>query len=80
MTSLITEGIKKTLTGKKPTIIAAVVSLVVGFFVPLGYIILNKLPFTAQDGVYIAAMVVLTWLCATLGYDKIWQVLNQLKG
>ncbi len=80
ITSLITEAIKKTISDKRPTITAAIVSVIVGVGVPIGYLILKSLPITAQDVVYIVAMVVLTWLCSTLGYDKVWQVIEQLKG
>ncbi len=78
MTSLITEAVKRTITDKKPTITAAIVSVVTGVGVPIGYLILNHLPITAQDIVYIVAMVVLTWVGACVGYDKLKEVLNQL--
>ena len=79
-TTLITEGVKKTITTKKPTIVAAVVSVIVGILVPVGYMILCHITITEQDVVYIVAMVVMTWLSATLGYDKVWQFLEQMKG
>lgn len=78
MTSLITEAIKKTITDKRPTITAAIVSVATGICVPIGYLVLNHLAITAQDIVYIVAMVVLTWLMSTLGYDKVWQIIEQL--
>lgn len=78
MTSLITQAVKKMLTDKAPTITAAVVSVIVGILVPVGYLILNKLPFTVQDAVYIVSMVVLTWLCSTLGYDTVITALSQI--
>lgn len=77
-TGLITEAIKKMFKVTKPTIVAAIVSVVVGVAVPVGYIILNQMAFTAQDVVYLIAMVVLTWLCSTIGYDKVKEVLKQL--
>ena len=78
MTSLITEAVKKTVKTDKPTIVAAIVSVITGIGVPIGYLILNHMAITAQDIVYIVAMVVLTWLCATLGYDKIIEVISQI--
>lgn len=77
-TSLITEAIKKTFNGGKPTITAAIVSVVTGVGVPIGYLVLNHLSITPQDIVYIVAMVVLTWVCACCGYDKVIEVINQL--
>lgn len=76
-TTLITEAVKKTTTTKRPTIVALVVSILVGIGVPIAYLILNHLPIMSDDIVYIIGMTVLTWLCATLGYDKVWEVINQ---
>lgn len=78
LTSLITQALKKMMTIKKPTITAAIVSVVVGIAVPVGYIIINKMPFMAQDSVYVISLVVLTWLCATLGYDKVIEAIKQI--
>ena len=77
-TSLITEAIKKMFNVTKPTIVAAIVSVIVGAAVPVCYILLNHLTFGTQEIIYTIAMVILTWLCATLGYDKIKQVLEQI--
>lgn len=81
VTSLVVEAIKKTFTVKSYNIVALFVSLVIGAAIPCGYIILfGKGPVTAQDAVYIIAMAVLTWLCSTLGFDKVKQTLTQLRG
>ena len=78
MTSLITEAVKKTISDKKPTITAAIVSVITGVGVPIGYLTLNNMMITAQDLVYIVAMVVLTWVSACVGYDKCMEIINQL--
>lgn len=78
MTSLITEAVKKTITDKKPTITAAIVSVATGIFVPLAYLGINQIPFRTQDIFYIIGMVVLTWVCACTGYDKVIEIINQL--
>jgi len=78
MTSLITQAVKKMLVDKAPTITAAIVSVVVGIAVPVGYMVLNSLPFTAKDIVYLVSLVVLTWLCSTLGYDTVIKAISQL--
>lgn len=80
MTSLITEAVKKTVKTDKPNIVALIVSGVTGIGIPVGYLVLNHMTITAQDVVYIIAMVVLTWLCATLGYDKVMQAIMQIIG
>lgn len=80
LTSLITEGIKKMTTVNKPTVVAAIVSVIVGAAVPVGYYLVNGIAFATADIVYLVGMVLLTWLSATVGYDKIIEVINQLKG
>ena len=79
-TGLITEAIKKMFTVNKPTIVAAIVSVIVGAAVPICYLIINKIPFGAQEIIYTVAMVILTWLCATIGYDKVMEVIRQIFG
>ena len=78
VTGLITEAIKKAITNKKTSLMAAIVSTVVGVCVPVGYMIISGLTITAQDVVYIIAVVVLTWLCSTLGYDKVIQTIMSI--
>lgn len=82
MTSLITEALKKMLGDRKysPNILAAIVAVVTAGGICAGYIILNSITLSPQIWVYIIAIVVLTWLCATLGYDKVLQTLKQLGG
>ena len=81
MTSLITEAVKKAFQVKRPNIVALIVSIIVGAGVPCGYIIITpELVMTVQDIVYVIALIVLTWLCSTLGYDKVIQTLAQIGG
>lgn len=79
MTGLIVEAIKQLVEVKKPNIVAAIVSVVVGIAIPIGYIILKKLPIDTTAVLYTISLVVLSFLCSTLGYDKVIQTLNQLK-
>ena len=79
MTALVVEAIKQMVEVKKPNILAAVVSVVVGIAIPCMYIIMNSLPFDTTAILYIVSIVVLSWLCAMLGFDKVVQTLNQLK-
>lgn len=74
------EAVKKMCTVKRPTTLAAIVAVAVGILIPLLYMILFQIPITAQDIVYIIGMVVLTWLCATLGYDTVMTAIGQFKG
>ena len=78
LTSLIVEGIKKMTEVKKPTVVAAIVAVIVGALVPIGYYLVKHIAFTSADVVYLVGMVVLTWLSATCGYDKIKEAIEQL--
>ncbi len=83
MTTLITEGIKSLMPKDKEyskNFLAAVVSIVVGVAVGSGYLILNQISFTAAVFVYGIALVVLSWLAATVGYDKVVQTVKQIRG
>ena len=82
MTSLITEALKKILGDLKysPNILAAVVAVVTAGGICAGYLILTGTALSPQIWVYIVAIVVLTWLCSMLGFDKIMQTIKQLGG
>ena len=79
VTGLLVEAIKQLVDVKKPNIVAAIVSVVVGIAIPIGYIILKELPIDTTAVLYTISLVVLSFLCSTLGYDKVIQTLNQLK-
>ena len=83
MTSLITEAIKKMLGESKKipsNVLAAIVAVATAGLICAGYVILYDVALTAKIYVYIAAIVILTWLCATLGYDKVIQTIKQIWG
>ena len=79
LTALIVEAIKQLVHLDKPNIAAAIVSVVVGIAVPLGYVIINRIPIDTTVVLYIISIVVLSWLCAMLGFDKVMQTLSQLR-
>lgn len=60
-------------------ILAGVVSIVVGIGVGSGYMILNQISFTPSTIVYGVALIVLSWLAATVGYDKVVQTVKQIR-
>lgn len=84
LTSLFTEGIKKWLAERKKTYhanaIAGYVSIVLSIVVGVAYIILTEATITAQLFVYLIALVLLSWLSAMVGYDKVVQAISQFKG
>ena len=81
MTALVTEAIKMMIPQSKEyskNILAGVVSIVVSVLISIGYIILTHTAVTKEVLVYIVALVVLSWLCSMLGYDKVVQTIRQI--
>lgn len=83
ITSLATEGVKKVLTERNKTYyantLAGAVALVVSTMIGVGYVLLMAIPFTVQIIVTIVALVLMSWLCAMVGYDKVIQAVSQFK-
>lgn len=83
ITSLATEGVKKVLTERNKTYyantLAGAVALVVSTMIGVGYVLLMAIPFTVQIIVTIVALVLMSWLCAMVGYDKVIQAISQFK-
>jgi hypothetical protein len=73
--TLTVEAIKKIMDSvKKPynsTILAVIVSFVISVGCSIGYIIYNSIAVDAKLIVMIIAFVFLSFLCATVGYDKV---------
>lgn len=61
-------------------IIVGAVSTVLSVALGSGYTLITGTPFTGQTIVYILAMIVLSWVCAMVGYDKVVEILKKLKG
>lgn len=83
-TSLLTEGIKHILdeigTKYKPNVLAAIMSVVTSVLFLVGYTIYYDLAVTGQLIVMGISLVILSFLCATLGYDKVKQTIKQILG
>ncbi|MBR6850999.1 MAG: aminopeptidase [Lachnospiraceae bacterium] len=79
MTALVTEALKKMLGNRKYSvnILAAAVSIAVAGLICAAYIILTETVLTAKVWVYVTALIILSWLCAMVGYDKVKQTLLQ---
>ena len=80
LTGLTVEGLKKVLDerGKayKSTALAVYVALGITIIGSFMYMVYNSIPLTAQAVVIIIAMAFLSFLCATVGYDKVAKVLG----
>ena len=81
MTSLITEALKTMLPNKEysKNILAGIVAVVVSIAVSTGYLILSHTAISQEVIVYIVILIVLSWLCAMLGYDKVMQTIAQIR-
>lgn len=81
MTSLVTEALKKILTEHgvcfKSNTLAGVVSLVLSAAIGIAYAVATSLEITSAVIVCIIALVIMSWLCAMVGYDKVIQTIKQ---
>ena len=82
-TGLVTEGIKKLLDeAKEPyraNLLAGGVAVALSLLVGVGYIILMETQINSKMAVYLIALVLLSWLSAMVGYDKVIQSIGQIK-
>lgn len=83
ITNLTVEGIKallnKTETKYSSNVLAVMVSVVVALAVCGIYLIMNDIAFTMKVGVQMVVIVYGSFLVATVGYDKVIQMLKQIK-
>ena len=83
-TGLVTEGIKKLLEESKKTykanFLAGGVDVVLSVLVGSGYIILMDAQINSKMAVYLIALILLSWLSAMVGYDKVMQAIAQIRG
>ena len=84
LTSLCVEGIKKLLDERGKTYysntLAGISSVVLSVFVGIAYVILVQATLNIQMAVYLIALILLSWLCAMVGYDKVMQAITQIRG
>lgn len=77
LTTLTVEGIKKILNSKgvkyNADVLAAVTAVVLTVVVSIGYIIIKSIAVTPQTIVTVIAMAFLSFLCSTVGFDKVFE-------
>ena len=82
LTTLTVEGIKKILDEKKKeyssNLLAVIVSAILTFAMSIGYVLYNGIPWTIQVVITMLSLMFLSFLSATVGFDKIKQLLQQL--
>ena len=82
-TGLVTEALKKLLDEAKepyrPNLLAGGVAVALSAMIGAAYMILTETWFNEKMAVYLIALVLLSWLSAMVGYDKVIQALTQIK-
>lgn len=82
-TGLVTEGIKTLLEeageSYKANLLAGGVAVALSLLVGVAYIILMEAQINSKMAVYLIALVLLSWLSAMVGYDKVIQSIGQIK-
>lgn len=83
LTGLTVEAIKETLKElEKPykaNILAGLVAVVLSLLVMAGYIVLIDATVNSKMAVYLIALVLLSWLSAMVGYDKVIQAITRIR-
>ena len=77
--SLLTEAIKRAFMNISNNMVALVCSVVVGGLGTLCAYIFMGIPFSLENLVAMALMVVCIWVGSMVGYDKVMQTINQLR-
>ncbi len=83
LTNLTVEGIKKIADKKaanySANMLAAVVSVLLSVALSVGYLVWTETMFNAKIAVELIALMYLSFLVATNGYDKVIQAIRQIK-
>lgn len=81
LTTLTVEAIKKLMGDRKysANLLAAIVSIILTIATSVCYIVYYSIPVTPQIIVVIVAMTFLGFLSSTVGFDKVKQLVEQLK-
>ena len=83
VTNVTVEGLKKILDDLdvkySSNLLAAVISTILSITIGIMYMITNDISFTMKVGVDIIVLTYLGFLTSTLGYDKIVQMIDQIR-
>lgn len=83
LTGLTVEAIKEVLKELerpyKANILAGLVAVVLSVLVMAGYVTLVDAVINSKMAVYLIALVLLSWLSAMVGYDKVIQAITQIR-
>lgn len=83
MTGLCVQGIKVIMDEYKLTYhsntLAGIIAIVLSILVFAAYVILIDATINTTMAVFLIALVLLSWLCAMIGYDKVVQAISQFR-
>lgn len=83
LTGLMVEAIKEVLKELerpyKANILAGLVAVALSVLVMAGYVTLVDAVINSKMAVYLIALVLLSWLSAMVGYDKVIQAITQIR-
>lgn len=80
LSSLATEAIKKAFESVSSNVIALIDAILIGIVGTVFAYILMGIPFTLANDICIVLMAVCIWIGSMVGYDKVMQTINQIKG
>ena len=83
ISALFTEAVKKVYANEgksySPNVVALVNSIIVGGFgTAVAYMLLG-IPWTVNNIICLVLMILVVWIASMIGYDKVMQLLQQLK-
>lgn len=82
LTTLTVEAIKKLLNDKQiaysSNLLAAIVAVILTLCVSIAYVLYFAVPMSIQVVISVIALIYLSFLCATIGFDKIKQLIEQM--
>lgn len=83
VTNITVEGLKKILDSSNKSysanVLAVIISVIIALAISVGYMIMNDITFTAKVIVETVVLMYLSFLTATVGYDKVVQMISQIK-
>lgn len=83
LTGLTTEAVKRFLSALnvkyQSNILSGIVAVILSAAVGVSYVLVTNAGFTATSIVTIIALTFMSWMSAMVGYDKVIQIINQLK-
>lgn len=78
--SLVTEAIKKNFEIKNATLVVLIISAVIGWGGGAITYVLMDIPFVVNNIICLVLLAPTIWLCATLGYDKVKEIIEKIGG